>query len=997
MRTANLSKPLYGLFIFFSAICLFPLFPQVSIGASLFDLVGTWDYNRLVSGPAAPWWERGTLTIKQDGTFTGSGKDSNGSPDSLSGAFSISSDGILMTGGGCKDAPLCQTDSGKTVLVCTHISGDGSSNLTIFTRQAASYSMADLAGNWEANFLSSGPTSWWARMRDTTYPNGTYKGTIASSDGSSTGTSGQIAISPTGVITCHTGGCLSSPNNFAAFMAANKTVSVGTSGAASGQDALFSVFTRQAASYSMADLAGTWQGGSLASGPGAPYWGRDTVAIDVDGTFTDSWTGSDGSSGAGRGTLSISSDGVITCVSGDCADRIYMSFMDAGKTVMAGTHTWQDGATREIQIFTKDPVPNAPTGVTATAGDAHAAVSFNAATSDGGSPIQSYLVTSYPGGKTAMGLSSPITVGGLTSGGTYTFRVAATNAKGTGPMSAPSNIVTLNLAAPLTVTIEPSAAITAGAKWNVDGGAWQSSGTMVEGLSIGSHKVAFKAVTGWTTPADQTVKIVNGKPASASGVYVEQTGSLKITITPDAAASAGAEWNVDGGAWQKSGATVGKIPVGSHKVAFKTVAGWTTPADQTVKIVNGKTTSASGVYVEQTGSLKVTITPAAAVSAGAEWNVDGGAWQKSGATVGKIPVGSGSHKVAFKDITGWNTPAGKTVKILNGKTTSASGVYVKQTGSLKVTITPDAAVSAGAKWNVDNGRWQVSGTTLSGIAVGSHVVNYAPIVGWTWPGSEPVTISNDKTTSATGSYKLKSGGSLTVTISPAAAVTAGAKWNVDEGQWQDSGATVDNLSKGSHIVNFKDIPGGWTTPADQSVNIQSGKTATATGNYERAVQVSGQTGDNLANGCCNGSWPDSTWECEPPTPGSKPDPPLKYTFSINGVASGPVGSILSYGLGTAALTPYQPFTANCGNWHVYNQTQCIRGQDDPDLTNYSIQGLVDGNGSNGSCASIQTTVWAEVVAPAVNGKIIATGQVPLQNQNGTGTVTCFVGYPDTCQ
>jgi hypothetical protein len=51
-------------------------------------------------------------------------------------------------------------------------------------------------------------------------------------------------------------------------------------------------------------------------------------------------------------------------------------------------------------------------------------------------------VTASPGGATASGISSPITVSGLTSGTTYTFTVKATNAHGTGPASLPSNPVT---------------------------------------------------------------------------------------------------------------------------------------------------------------------------------------------------------------------------------------------------------------------------------------------------------------------------------------------------------------------------------------------------------------------------------------------------------------------------------------------------------------------------------------------------------------------------
>jgi hypothetical protein len=95
-------------------------------------------------------------------------------------------------------------------------------------------------------------------------------------------------------------------------------------------------------------------------------------------------------------------------------------------------------------------VPGAPTIGTATAGNAQATVSFTPPGSNGGSPIISYTVTSSPGGKTATGTASPITVTGLTNGTAYTFTVYATNAVGNGLPSAASSSVTPT--APLTIT-----------------------------------------------------------------------------------------------------------------------------------------------------------------------------------------------------------------------------------------------------------------------------------------------------------------------------------------------------------------------------------------------------------------------------------------------------------------------------------------------------------------------------------------------------------------
>ena len=68
-------------------------------------------------------------------------------------------------------------------------------------------------------------------------------------------------------------------------------------------------------------------------------------------------------------------------------------------------------------------------------------------------------------------------------------------------------------------------------------------------------------------------------------------------------------------------------------------------------------------------------------------------------------------------------------------------------------------------------------------------------------------------------------GSLTVTLSPAEAVSVGAQWKVDAGAWQTNGATATMLPVGDHTVSFNTI-NCWTTPSSQIVTINSNATTT---------------------------------------------------------------------------------------------------------------------------------------------------------------------------
>ena len=95
-------------------------------------------------------------------------------------------------------------------------------------------------------------------------------------------------------------------------------------------------------------------------------------------------------------------------------------------------------------------VPDAPTIGRALPGNGSASVAFTAPVSDGGAPVSGYTVTSSPGGLTATGTGSPITVSGLRNGTAYAFTVTATNAAGTSFPSSASNSVTP--LAPLTIT-----------------------------------------------------------------------------------------------------------------------------------------------------------------------------------------------------------------------------------------------------------------------------------------------------------------------------------------------------------------------------------------------------------------------------------------------------------------------------------------------------------------------------------------------------------------
>jgi len=189
------------------------------------------------------------------------------------------------------------------------------------------------------------------------------------------------------------------------------------------------------------------------------------------------------------------------------------------------------GATTPTTPTTPTPpatvsTPGAPTGVTATVGNATLTIAFTAPSSNGGATITGYTVTCTAGAnsKTATGSASPISVTGLTNGTNYSCSVTATNSAGTG---AASTSVTATPAAPTSSFALTSTAGTAGSAMAADytcDGTGSSPQLSWTNAPAGTKEFALLMTT---LPGDGTTKwnwVLYGIPAATKSLNKDTFG-----------------------------------------------------------------------------------------------------------------------------------------------------------------------------------------------------------------------------------------------------------------------------------------------------------------------------------------------------------------------------------------------------------------------------------------------------------------------------------------
>jgi hypothetical protein len=171
----------------------------------------------------------------------------------------------------------------------------------------------------------------------------------------------------------------------------------------------------------------------------------------------------------------------------------------------------------------------------------------------------------------------------------------------------------------------------------------------------------------WDVSTGKEIRAFSGHSGTVNSVGFSPEGKTVLTGSSDKTARL---WDV----------TTGQalLPVFEHPDAVTCAA--FSPDGRTIVTgsADGKARQLSLEPLKmETGALVIYVSPAEAVTAGAQWRRVGTArWFNSGETESNVPAGT--HTIEFEEVAGWTVPASLVVTITAGQTTSASVAYVPE-------------------------------------------------------------------------------------------------------------------------------------------------------------------------------------------------------------------------------------------------------------------------------------------------------------------------------
>jgi len=485
--------------------------------------------------------------------------------------------------------------------------------------------------------------------------------------------------------------------------------------------------------------------------------------------------------------------------------RMIMQY--AASPALCGSYTY--GTTVDLLVnvtgATANPTaPAAPTAVTAVAGNASATVGFTPSASSG---VTGYTITSSPGGITATGAGSPITVGGLTNGTTYTFTVSAQkSATVFSDPSSPSNAVTpLSVVSGscgahggATLTTTPTSLCSAGSASAVTSGttdyAWSCSG------SGGGSTASCSATRHYPV----TTSVASGSGTVSASQNVAYNATPAFTVAPNA------------------GSVIQSVTGCGGSLAGNTYT--TAPVTAACSVSATFIAQVNGACGADQGTSRLAA-PSALCSAG-------------GASA--VTTGNASYDWSCAGTNGGSTASCFATRLYTASASVASGTgTVSASQNVTYGATPSFAVTPGAGWvvqSVTGCGGSLSGTTYTTGAVTANCSVSATFV----------AIVNGACGSDHGASTLATPTAALCTTGTPSGVTTGSSAYDWSCAGANTGTTASCTAPRLYAVTASVVSGSGTISASQNVAYHATPAFTVTPSAGWVVQSVSGCGGSLA-------------------------------------------------------------------------------------------------------------------------------------------------------
>ncbi|MBQ9345291.1 MAG: hypothetical protein IJT88_08790 [Kiritimatiellae bacterium] len=376
-----------------------------------------------------------------------------------------------------------------------------------------------------------------------------------------------------------------------------------------------------------------------------------------------------------------------------------------------------------------------------------------------------------------------------------------------------------------------------GVYYSTDGGSsWTKAGTVsataydsltpssvnLSNVGGGANGVKFKLLDESSNQDTGTVlvyqMVVKGKDAT--------TGTLKVTLTPSSA-----KWSLNGTTYS-SGDSV-TLAAGTYTVTFNALAGYDTPASQSVTIVAGGSKTVTKTYSEASNWTR-TIEFASSDGWSARTdsffagttNVAGESWSARGLKVN--PTINSQNNIGYATLDG--TGDYLVTPVITGTITQMVGMIRAGANSnldgrkLDVQYSTDGGSSwtTSATWAANNYSASVSHTKSCSIGA-SGGVKLRFYDSGTTDTNKTTVVLHQIVLRGTKSVAAPQTGWIKATLTPSS-----AQWRV-AGTNHNSGTSV-KLPVGTYTVSFN-AKSGYIAPSDQSVTVTANKTNSITAAY----------------------------------------------------------------------------------------------------------------------------------------------------------------------